>query len=107
MRVTPSHVVPHDEDWDTGGAEVHDLDVDHPRFPRNALRHGGEYLTKSEYLSKAEAGEIVSLNPKTIEREIQRGRLRAFKLAGRVRIRREDLEAWIEASQVEPSVHDI
>jgi excisionase family DNA binding protein len=53
------------------------------------------------------AAEIVSLSPKTIERLIQRGELRASKLAGKVRIRCEDLDAWIEANTIEPSVHEI
>lgn len=49
----------------------------------------------------------MGLNPKTIERAILRGELRAYKPAGKVRIRRTDLDAWIEASIIEPSIHDI
>jgi excisionase family DNA binding protein len=49
----------------------------------------------------------VGLHPKTIEREIQRGRLRAFKPAGKIRIRRPDLDAWIESAAIEPSIHSI
>ena len=60
-----------------------------------------------EYLDKREAGAIVGLNKKTIERVIQRGELRAFKLAGRVRIRREDLNQWIDSSALAPTIHDI
>jgi excisionase family DNA binding protein len=60
-----------------------------------------------EFLDKQEAGAIVGLNPKTIERAILRGDLRAYKPAGKVRIRRSDLDAWIDAAAVRPSVHDI
>jgi excisionase family DNA binding protein len=49
----------------------------------------------------------VSLSEKTIERLIQRGELRASKLAGKIRIRCEDLFAWINANTIEPSVHEI
>ena len=60
----------------------------------------------SEYLTKEEAGAIVGLHPKTIERVIRRGELRSFKPAGRVRIRRSDLDAWVE-STMSTSIHDI
>ena len=59
------------------------------------------------FIDKKRAAEIVSLNPKTIERLIHRGELRASKLAGQIRIRCEDLFAWVEANSVEPSVHDV
>jgi excisionase family DNA binding protein len=60
-----------------------------------------------EYLDKREAAKVVGLAEKTIERAILRGELRAFKPAGRVRIRRADLNQWIESSVVAPTVHDI
>jgi excisionase family DNA binding protein len=68
-----------------------------------------ELLTRPEYLTKAQAGEIVQLHPKTIERAILDGELPAYKLREKVRIRRSDLEAWIERNRVEPStgLHDI
>ena len=59
------------------------------------------------YLDKKEAAAILGLNPKTIERAILRGELRAYKPAGKVRIRRADLDAWVEANVVNPSIHDI
>lgn len=61
----------------------------------------------AEFLDKKEAGAIVGLNPKTIERAILRGELKAYKPAGQVRIRRIDLDSWIESTVVEPSIHDI
>jgi excisionase family DNA binding protein len=59
------------------------------------------------FIDKKRAADIVALSPKTIERLIQRGDLRAAKLAGKVRIRCEDLFAWIDANVVQPSVHDV
>ena len=60
-----------------------------------------------EYLDKREAAEVVGLAEKTIERAILRGELRAFKPAGRVRIRRADLNQWVDSSLVVPTIHDI
>jgi excisionase family DNA binding protein len=60
-----------------------------------------------EYLDKREAAAIVGLNPKTIERSILRGELKAYKPAGKIRIRRDDLDAWIAASAVTTSIHEI
>jgi excisionase family DNA binding protein len=60
-----------------------------------------------EYLDKREAAKVVGLAEKTIERAILRGELRAFKPAGRVRIRRADLNQWIESIVLAPTVHDI
>lgn len=76
------------------------------------LRRGAEfdtrnYVTKDEFMSKVEAGELVGLSAKTIEREISRHNLRAFKLAGRVRIRSTDLAEWIDKNRIQPSAHDI
>ena len=64
--------------------------------------YGGDQL-----LSKREVAGLVGLCPKTIERMIQRGELSAHKLGSRIRIRRSDVEAWIERSRLEPSVHGI
>jgi excisionase family DNA binding protein len=60
-----------------------------------------------KYLTKEQAANIVGLHPKTIEREIQRGNLRAFKPAGKIRIHPDDLTAWLASSAVAPSVHAI
>jgi excisionase family DNA binding protein len=61
----------------------------------------------SEYLTKDEVARILKLATKTIERAILRGEIPAFKFRQRVRICRDDLEAWIESHRVEPSLHDI
>ena len=88
-------------DWDAGSKSVVDLDIGEGVFLRDMDEIDRAYLTKDQ------AALLVQLNPKTIEREIQRGVIPAFRLANRIRIRRADLEAWIEASRVEPSIHDI
>lgn len=71
------------------------------------LDRTAERTYSSEYLDKKEAAAIVGLNPKTIERFILRGELRAYKPAGKVRIKRSDLDAWVAASVIAPSIHDI
>jgi excisionase family DNA binding protein len=109
--VTPSQDV--DQGWDTGSAKLIDLDAldaDVVTLRLTEVRApGDELLTKPEYLTKSQAGEIVQLHPKTIERVIQAGELPAFKLREQVRIRRSDLEAWVEAHRIEPAteLHDI
>ena len=115
-RVTPSRDVAQDE-WAAAPSLVIDLDKrasagpGKRRFSRlpdpPPLADVADYLTKAEFLSKQQAGEIVGLNAKTVEREIQRGNLRAFKLASRVRIKRSDLDEWVARSALYPSVHDI
>jgi excisionase family DNA binding protein len=50
---------------------------------------------------------MLGLHEKTVERLIRRGELVAYKPAGRVRIRCEDLFAFMDTVRVEPSVHEI
>lgn len=64
-------------------------------------------LTKSEFLGKQQAGEYVGLSAKTIERLIGREELRAYKFAGKIKVRCEDLEAWIAANVIKPNIHSI
>ena len=61
----------------------------------------------ASYLTKTEAAKIVGLHPKTIEREIQRGKLRAFKPAGKIRIRPTDLDSWVESTALDAGLHEI
>jgi excisionase family DNA binding protein len=106
--MTPSQNV--DQGWDTGSAKLIDLDaLDLGAVAHRLQAPTEELLTKAEYLTKSQAGEIVQLHPKTIERVIQAGELPAFKLREQVRIRRSDLEAWVEARRIEPAaeLHDI
>src|SRR4051794_34911276 len=65
-------------------------------------------LATPAYIDKKQAAEIVGLHWKTIERLIIRGELPAFRLTGKIRIGREDLDAWIDTQRVGgPTVHGI
>ena len=74
---------------------------------REVLHSPQQKGRRNLFVSKSRAAEILGLHPKTIERLITRGELAAYKPAGRVRIRREDLFAFLESVRVEPSVHEI
>lgn len=52
----------------------------------------------------AEVAERVGLGERAIRRAIERGELPASKLCGRVRVRPEDAEAWIEQNRVQPRI---
>ncbi len=55
-------------------------------------------------LSTADVGERVRLHPKTVERAIRRGELRAWRpsAAGAWRIRPEWVDEWIESRATRP-----
>jgi excisionase family DNA binding protein len=53
-------------------------------------------------LTPAQIADSVSLSVKAVYRAIERGDLIASKLCGRLRVREDDVEAWIEACRVEP-----
>gem|GEM_PF-6944052 len=61
----------------------------------------------SEYLSKQEVADRLKVNPRTVERAIIAGELPAYKVLSRVRICRDELENWIRAQRVPPSIHDV
>jgi excisionase family DNA binding protein len=56
----------------------------------------------SEFMTVREVANIVKLHEKVIRRAYESGELRAYKPRGRIRIRRSDVEAWLEANAVEP-----
>jgi excisionase family DNA binding protein len=51
-------------------------------------------------LSAAEVAERVGLSTKAVRRAIERGDLPASKLCGRIRVRAEDLDAWIDRNRI-------
>lgn len=55
----------------------------------------------SRYLTLTDAVEIVPVAPITLRRAIKRGDLPAFKPAGKLLIRQDHLETWIEGRQVD------
>jgi excisionase family DNA binding protein len=54
-------------------------------------------------LAPDEVAAICGLSRKAVYRAIERGELRASRLCSRLRITPEDLDDWIDASQVEPT----
>ncbi len=57
----------------------------------------GRYL-----LSPEDVARRCGLSRKAVYRAIERGELRASRLCSRLRVRAEDVEAWIEANAVTP-----
>lgn len=51
-------------------------------------------------LSIPQVAELSGLSEKSVRRAIKRGELRAMKLCNRMRIAREDMEAWHDSSVV-------
>jgi excisionase family DNA binding protein len=58
-----------------------------------------------KFLSPNEVAEIMSFNPATVYRAIERGHLRAIKPPGtnRIRIAEDDLRRWLSAGLVRPT----
>jgi excisionase family DNA binding protein len=54
-------------------------------------------------LSPEEVARRCGLSRRAVYRAIERGELRASRLCSRIRIRAVDVEAWVEANQIEPS----
>jgi len=60
-------------------------------------------MDSEKLLTVDEVAEILRVSPSTVYRRIQAGELPAVKLGHRqVRIKREDLDAYIEAHRIEP-----
>lgn len=56
--------------------------------------------TPSKFLSLAAASEDLELSERTLRRAISAGELPAYKVGKSVRIRRTDLDAWMESKRV-------
>jgi excisionase family DNA binding protein len=82
-------------------AEDCDLDAWTPKDPVTLSFTDRPDLTP-EYIDVKDAGKIVRLHPKVIRRAIDDGELPAYKLRSKIRIRRSDLDAWIESCKVQP-----
>jgi excisionase family DNA binding protein len=54
----------------------------------------------SRLVSVSEVADRVGLSTKAVRRAIERGELAASKLCGRIRVRPEDVDAWIEQSRI-------
>jgi len=56
---------------------------------------------KREFFSTNEIAQILGISPFTIRRYIQLRKLKAVKLEGSYRVRRTDLDAFVEAREIE------
>ena len=55
------------------------------------------------YLTVSEAAQLARCSEKTIRRAFAAGRLRAFRPAGRVLLREDELRAWVERRAAAPA----
>jgi excisionase family DNA binding protein len=61
----------------------------------------------SVLLSPEQVATACGLSRRAVYRAIDRGELRAFRLCSRLRIRPEDVEAWVQANQIEPATRAV
>lgn len=65
-------------------------------------RSGRTAADKDALLSPEQVARRCGLSRKAVYRAIERGELRASRLCSRLRLRSEDVEAWIDVNAVEP-----
>jgi excisionase family DNA binding protein len=70
------------------------------RDARSAARSTADAVT---LLSPEEVARRCGLSRRAVYRAIERGDLRASRLCSRIRIRAVDVDAWVEANQIEPA----
>jgi excisionase family DNA binding protein len=58
-------------------------------------------------ITATQAGERAACSPKHLQNQIRAGLLRAYKIGKQYRIDPDDLEAWIAAQSVTPSVDHV
>ena len=61
----------------------------------------------SVLLSPEQVATACGLSRRAVYRAIDRGELTAFRLCSRLRIRPEDVEAWVQANQIEPATREL
>ncbi len=54
----------------------------------------------SELYNLDQVAQVLGVHKRTVSREIQRGKMKAHKVGSMYRIRREDLEAYLNATEV-------
>lgn len=59
----------------------------------------------SDLLTTAQAAEYLGVHPKTMERMLRYGEVRSAKIGRRYRIRREWLEAYVDAQSAVTTTH--
>jgi excisionase family DNA binding protein len=97
----PNSRQPDSFEWNPPRVELLDNNV-WEGFDVQGLEDGPVALDGQEYLSPQDVGKMVGLHPRVIQRAVNAGEIGAFKLRGRIRIKRTDLEAWIADNRVEP-----
>ena len=55
-----------------------------------------------DWLSTADAAKALGITPRTLYRFIDKGDLAAYRFGRVIRVKRVDVEAFIEASRIEP-----
>ena len=55
-----------------------------------------------EWLSTADAAEALGITPRTLYRFIDQGELAAYRFGRVIRVKRADIDAFIDASRIEP-----
>jgi len=55
-----------------------------------------------QWLSTAEAAKYLGITPRTLYRFIDEGQIAGFRFGRVIRLRQEDVDAFIEASRIEP-----
>lgn len=61
-----------------------------------------ETLESSPWLGTTEAARFLGVVPRTLYRMVDEGQIPAYKMGRVIRIRRSDLEAYLEANRVQP-----
>ena len=59
-----------------------------------------------DWLSTADAAKALGITPRTLYRFIDKGDLPAYRFGRVIRVKRVDVEAFIEASRIEPGTLD-
>jgi excisionase family DNA binding protein len=65
--------------------------------------YGVEAFMDNEILTVNEVAEYLRMNPMTIYRLAQQGKIPASKILGNWRFQRQEIEAWIKAQEFQPS----
>jgi excisionase family DNA binding protein len=61
----------------------------------------------SIFLSPEQVATACGLSRRAVYRAIDRGELTAFRLCSRLRIRPNDVEAWVDANQIDPASREV
>jgi excisionase family DNA binding protein len=65
-------------------------------------RYGDEMPAEIDWLSTQEAARRLGVTPRTLYRFIDQGELPAYRLGRVIRLKADDVDAFIEGSRIEP-----